>query len=65
MALALLSARVFTGDPARPWAEAVGIDNGKIAAVGTNAEVKASLPGKVEAVEDSRCDSSCSGCSEG
>jgi hypothetical protein len=51
MALALLSAKVFTGDPARPWAEAVGIDNGKIAAVGTNAEVKAALPGKVEAVD--------------
>ena len=49
--MALLSAKVFTGDPARPWAEAVGIDNGKIAAVGTNSEVKAALTGKVEAVD--------------
>ena len=39
MALAILSATVFTGDPARPRAEAVGIENGKIVAVGSNDEV--------------------------
>ena len=39
MALAILSAKVFTGDPARPRAEAVGIENGKIVAVGSNDEV--------------------------
>jgi hypothetical protein len=46
--LALLSTKVFTGDPARPWAEAVGIENGKIVAVGGNDEVTARLSGKVE-----------------
>jgi predicted amidohydrolase YtcJ len=51
MTLALLSARVFTGDPARPWAEAVGIEAGRIAAVGTDAEVLAALAGKVETFE--------------
>jgi predicted amidohydrolase YtcJ len=48
LALALLSARVFTGDPSRPWAEAVGIDNGKIVAVGSDAEVTSALPVKAD-----------------
>lgn len=48
MALAILSATVFTGDPARPRAEAVGVENGKIVAVGSNDEVMATLRGKVE-----------------
>jgi len=48
MALAILSATVFTGDPARPRAEAVGIENGEIVAVGGNDEVMATLRGKVE-----------------
>jgi predicted amidohydrolase YtcJ len=48
MALAILSATVFTGDPARPRAEAVGIENGEIVAVGSNDEVLATLRGKVE-----------------
>ena len=48
MALAILSATVFTGDPARPHAEAVGVENGKIVAVGSNADVLSTLRGKVE-----------------
>ena len=48
MALAILSATVFTGDPARPRAEALGIENGKIVAVGSNDEVMSTLRGKVE-----------------
>ncbi|MBI5578856.1 MAG: amidohydrolase [Deltaproteobacteria bacterium] len=48
MALAILSATVFTGDPARPRAEAVGIENGKIVAVGSNEDVMSTLRGKVE-----------------
>jgi predicted amidohydrolase YtcJ len=47
VALALLSARVFTGDPQRPWAEAVGIDDGKIVAAGSNGDVTSALTGKV------------------
>ncbi len=31
--------RIWTGDPARPWAEALAIRGGAIAAVGTEAEV--------------------------
>jgi predicted amidohydrolase YtcJ len=51
VALALLSAKVFTGDPARPWAEAVGVDDGRIVAVGSNAGVVSALRGKAEKVD--------------
>lgn len=40
-ALAIINARVYTGDAARPWAEAISIHNNRIAAVGTTAEVTA------------------------
>ncbi len=39
--LAVVNARVYTGDPARPWAEAVSIRTNRIEAVGTTAEIKA------------------------
>jgi predicted amidohydrolase YtcJ len=39
--LAIVNARVYTGDRARPWAEAVSIRNNRIQAVGTTAEIKA------------------------
>ena len=37
--LLLVNGRVYTLDPARPWAEAVAIDGDRIAAVGTTAEI--------------------------
>lgn len=36
----IVNARVWTGDPTRPWAEAVQIRDGRIAAVGTTAEIR-------------------------
>ncbi len=51
MGLAILSAKVFTGDPARPWAEAVGVRDGKISAIGDNAEVRASLEKNVKTLK--------------
>ena len=39
--LAIVNARVYTGDAARPWAEAIAITAHRIAAVGTSAEIKA------------------------
>jgi predicted amidohydrolase YtcJ len=51
MALAILSANVFTGDPECPQAEAVGIEDGKIVAVGSNDEVRSTLRGKVEELQ--------------
>ncbi len=40
MDLALFSTQIFTGNPAQPWAEALKINDNRITAVGTNAEVK-------------------------
>jgi predicted amidohydrolase YtcJ len=40
----IVNGRVWTADPARPWAEAVAARHGRITAVGTTAEIRA-LPG--------------------
>ncbi len=37
--LTITNAKIWTGDPARPWAEALAVAAGKIVAVGTNAEI--------------------------
>jgi hypothetical protein len=39
-ALAIVNARVWTGDPRRPWADAVFLRAGRIDAVGSSAEVR-------------------------
>lgn len=39
--LALVNARIWTADPARPWAEAVAVRGDTIVAVGGNAEIAA------------------------
>ena len=38
--LAVVNARVWTGDPRRPWADAIAVDGERISLVGTSAEVK-------------------------
>ncbi|HEY7235039.1 MAG TPA: amidohydrolase [Gemmatimonadaceae bacterium] len=38
--LAVVNARVWTGDPRRPWVDALAVDGDRIALVGTSAEVK-------------------------
>ena len=38
--LVLVSAKVWTGDPARPEAQALAVQGGRIVAVGTNAEIE-------------------------
>ena len=48
--LALMGGRVRTMDPARPWAEAVLISQGRIARVGTDAEIAAAAPKDAEVV---------------
>jgi predicted amidohydrolase YtcJ len=40
MDFAIFSARIFTGNPSQPWAEALKITDHRIALVGSNAEVK-------------------------
>jgi len=42
--LLLVGGRIRTMDPARPWAEAVLISQGRIARVGSDAEVVAAAP---------------------
>ena len=42
--LAIVNARVWTGDTARPWADAVAIAGDTIAAVGSSAEVRKRVP---------------------
>ena len=38
--IAILNAKVWTGDPARPYAQALLVDGDRIAAVGSNAEIQ-------------------------
>jgi predicted amidohydrolase YtcJ len=40
MDLAIFSTRIFTGNPAQPWAEAIKVTDERIAHVGSNAEIK-------------------------
>ncbi|MGH9293634.1 MAG: amidohydrolase [Acidimicrobiales bacterium] len=42
--LSVVNGRVFTADPRRPFAEAVGMRDGLIAAVGSSSEVLSALP---------------------
>jgi predicted amidohydrolase YtcJ len=48
--LALVNARVWSGDRAAPWAEALAVSGGQLAAVGTNDEVR-KLAGAVTPID--------------
>ena len=47
----LVNARIWTGDSARPWAEALAVHNGRVVAVGSRADV-ARVAGSGARVED-------------
>jgi predicted amidohydrolase YtcJ len=49
--LALLNGRIWTGDPGRPWAEAVAVRGDKIIAVGTTAEIRKLASGAANLVD--------------
>ena len=49
--LVFVNGRVWTGDAARPRAEAVAVRDGKIVAVGTTAELRALFPSGAELVD--------------
>jgi predicted amidohydrolase YtcJ len=51
--LSIINGRVWTGVPARPWAEAVALSDDRIAAVGSNGEIRA-LTGVSARVIDAR-----------
>ena len=40
MTLAIVNARIWTGDPAAPWAEAIAVAGERITAVGSNVEIR-------------------------
>src|SRR3954465_15238434 len=40
MTLAIVNARVWTGDATRPWADAVAVTDDRITAVGSSAEIR-------------------------
>jgi predicted amidohydrolase YtcJ len=50
VSLAVVNARVWTGDTRRPWADAVAIRGDRIAAVGSSAEVR-KLAGSAEVID--------------
>ena len=49
--LALLNGKIWTGDPGRPWAEAVAVRGDKIIAVGTTAEIRKLASGAANLVD--------------
>ena len=49
--LVLISGKVFTGDAARPFAEAVAIEGDRISAVGTTAEIKAMAGTRTQVID--------------
>ncbi len=49
--LAIVNARVWTGDTARPWADAVAIVDDRIAAVGSSAEIRKRAPNTARVID--------------
>jgi imidazolonepropionase-like amidohydrolase len=49
--IAVVNARVWTGDAGRPWAEAVAASGERILAVGSNAEIRALSGGSTRTLE--------------
>ena len=51
MDIAIISSKIFTGDPKTPWAEAVAIKDGQIMAVGRDQEIKRLCSGKTKILD--------------
>jgi len=51
MDLTIISARIYTGDPARPWAEALAVKDNRIVVVGRKDEVQKACPAGTRALE--------------
>jgi predicted amidohydrolase YtcJ len=49
--LVLVNGKVFTADPAKPWAEAIAITGNRISAVGTNDEVRAKVTPRTRVID--------------
>jgi predicted amidohydrolase YtcJ len=49
--LALVNARIWTGDPGRPWADAIAVSQDRIAAVGSTAEIRKLIAGGARIID--------------
>jgi hypothetical protein len=49
--LAVVNARIWTGDVQRPWADALAVDGTRIAAVGSSAEIRKLAPGSARLID--------------
>ncbi len=49
--LAVVNARVWTGDPRRPWADAIAVSGERIAAVGSGAEIRKITTAKTRVID--------------
>jgi predicted amidohydrolase YtcJ len=49
--LAIVNARVWTGDARRPWADAIAVEGNKIAVVGSSAEVRKRTPASARLID--------------
>ncbi|MDQ6887242.1 MAG: amidohydrolase family protein [Gemmatimonadota bacterium] len=49
--LAVVNARIWTGDPRRPWAEALAVVGDRIAAVGSSAEIRKLIDTGTEVID--------------
>lgn len=52
--LAIVNALVFTGDPRRPWADAVLVRDGRVAAIGSSADIRKRTDASVRVVDAKR-----------
>ncbi|MEW5919249.1 MAG: amidohydrolase, partial [Gemmatimonadota bacterium] len=48
--LAVVNARVWTGNPNRPWADAIAVSGERLTAVGSSAEIR-KLAGNAELID--------------
>jgi predicted amidohydrolase YtcJ len=51
ISLAIVNARVWTGDARRPWADAIGVEGNTIAVVGSSAEVRKRTPASARLID--------------
>lgn len=51
VSLVVVNARVWTGDPRRPWADALAVRGSLLATVGSSAEVRKSAPATARVVD--------------
>ncbi|MEP7065310.1 MAG: amidohydrolase [Gemmatimonadota bacterium] len=51
VSLAVVNARIWTGNPKRPWAEAIAVRGDRIAAVGSSAEIRKLTPAGAKVID--------------